>query len=42
MAKKITGIAIKNPMGYRPVWETGRAANMKKRQRITGVNRPST
>jgi len=42
VAKRVTGIAAKNPLGYRPVWEVGRAANIKKRQRITSINRPST
>lgn len=27
--------------GYRPVWDMGRAADYKKRTRITGINRPS-
>ena len=28
--------------GYKPVWKTGRAAAAKKRQLLSGPNRPST
>ncbi|WP_257720092.1 hypothetical protein [Desulfotruncus alcoholivorax] len=42
MAKKIKGLSARNYYGYRPVWEMGGAADAKKRQRIRGVDRPST
>lgn len=42
MAKRIAGLLAKNTTGYRPVWDMGRAADMKKRQKLRGVNRPST
>ncbi|TYO95004.1 hypothetical protein [Desulfallas thermosapovorans] len=42
MPKRVAGILAKNTTGYRPVWDMGRAAGVKKRQRITGINRPST
>lgn len=48
MAKKvIKGVAKKysvpesGPRGYRPVWDTGRAAYHKRIAKITGTNRPS-
>ncbi|SHE87306.1 hypothetical protein SAMN02745133_01332 [Desulforamulus putei DSM 12395] len=28
--------------GYHATWDAGRANDMKKRQRISGINRPST
>ncbi|AGL01497.1 hypothetical protein Desgi_2058 [Desulfoscipio gibsoniae DSM 7213] len=42
MVKRVAGLLAKNSTGYRPVWDMGRAADIKKRQRITGINRPST
>lgn len=27
--------------GYRPVWDMGKAGRVKKRQKLTGINRPS-
>jgi hypothetical protein len=48
MARKIQGILKNNgkqrsvESGYRPVWDMGRAGRIKKRQRITGIDRPST
>ena len=42
MVKKIKGLRAEKFYGYRPVWEMGRAADAKKRQRLKGVNRPST
>lgn len=48
MAKRIQGVIKEyhvpgsTSLGYRPVWEMGRAADYKKRTRITGINRPST
>jgi len=42
MAKRVVGLLAKNRTGYRPVWDMGKAADMKKLQRISGVNRPST
>jgi len=48
MVKRIQGV-IKDynkqrtsRLGYRPVWDMGRAGAIKKRQRVTGVNRPGT
>jgi len=48
MARKIQGV-VKNyckqrttESGYRPVWDMGQAGRIKKRQRMTGVDRPST
>lgn len=47
MTRKIQGVLKKyhvpgsGKMGYRPVWEMGRAADCKKRTRMTGINRPS-
>ncbi|KAF1084706.1 hypothetical protein SPSYN_02488 [Sporotomaculum syntrophicum] len=41
MAKQVRGILAKNT-GYRQVWDMGKAANMKKKQKISGVNQPST
>jgi hypothetical protein len=42
MAKRVAGLLAKNSTGYRSVWDMGRAASIKKRQRISGINRPST
>ncbi len=42
LAKQVRGILAKNSTGYRQVWDMGKAANMKKRQKISGVNQPST
>ncbi len=42
MAKRVMGLLANKDTGYRQVWNMGKAADMKKRQRIHGVNRPST
>ena len=42
MAKQIRGVPARRYPGYRPVWEMGRAALIKRKQRVTGENRPST
>lgn len=42
MAKQVRGVRARRFPGYRPVWEMGRAAYVKRRQRVTGENRPST
>jgi hypothetical protein len=42
MARRIKGIKADNLPGYRPVWDMGKAADIKKRQKIRGINRPST
>ncbi|GAB6157748.1 hypothetical protein JCM39194_09480 [Desulfotomaculum varum] len=47
MRKRIRGSlkhtgSIREAGGYQAVWETGRAAETKKRQRISGINRPAT
>ena len=48
MAKQVKGV-VRNyqvpgsdMQGYRPVWEMGRTSYCKRRQRVNGVNRPST
>lgn len=48
MVKRIQGV-IKNYdrqrtffTGYRNVWNMGRAGRIKRSQRLTGINRPST
>mgnify|MGYP000445229056 CR=1 FL=1 len=41
MVKRIRGIAGNNFLGYRPVWEMGKAAKVKRKQKMTGENRPS-
>lgn len=41
VVRRIKGLAG-NITGYRPVWDMGKAADLKKRQRIKGINRPST
>jgi len=42
LVKQIKGVSTRRFPGYRPVWEMGKAAHIKRRQRVTGENRPST
>jgi len=42
LATQIKGVSARRFPGYRPVWEMGKAAQIKRRQRVTGENRPST
>ena len=48
MNKKVKGILKgcqipgTSTMGYRDIWDMGRASNSKKRWRVVGQNRPST
>ncbi|CCO07012.1 hypothetical protein [Desulforamulus hydrothermalis] len=47
MRKRIRGSlkhvgSMRETVGYQAIWETGRAGEMKKRQRLSGINQPAT